>query len=66
MNVNMFPAQTGPIFDVRKHTMSPSSSGTSVVGIRYKDGVIIAGDTLVSYGSLARFTNFDRVVKVNT
>ncbi|KAM3177574.1 hypothetical protein ACTXT7_004274 [Hymenolepis weldensis] len=65
MNVNMFPAQTGPISDARKHTMSPSCSGTSVVGIRYKDGVIIAGDTLVSYGSLARFTNFDRVVKVN-
>ncbi|KAM7533631.1 hypothetical protein Aperf_G00000121298 [Anoplocephala perfoliata] len=63
--MDVFPAQNGPMAEAKKHTMSPSCSGTSVVGIRFKDGVIIAGDSLVSYGSLARYTNFDRVVKVN-
>nr|CDS28520.1 proteasome (prosome macropain) subunit beta type [Hymenolepis microstoma] len=61
----MFPSHIGPLSDSRQHTLSPSCSGTSVIGIRFKDGVIIAADSLVSYGSLARFTNFDRVVKVN-
>uniref|UniRef100_A0A183TJW8 Proteasome subunit beta n=1 Tax=Schistocephalus solidus TaxID=70667 RepID=A0A183TJW8_SCHSO len=51
--------------DSKKHTLSPSASGASVIGIKYKDGVIIAADVLVSYGSLARYTNFDRVAKVN-
>lgn len=60
----MFPAQNGPMAEAKKLTMSPSCSGTSVIGIRFKDGVIIAADSLVSYGSLARFTDFDRVIKV--
>nr|VZI20959.1 unnamed protein product [Spirometra erinaceieuropaei] len=42
-----------PSADSKKHTLSPSASGASVI------------DVLVSYGSLARYTNFDRVAKVN-
>lgn len=41
------------------------TTGTSVVGITFKDGVMIATDTLASYGSLARYRNVDRIMKVN-
>lgn len=44
---------------------APITTGTSVVGIQFKDGVLIAADILGSYGSLARFRNLERVMKVN-
>uniref|UniRef100_A0A0R3WBI0 Proteasome subunit beta n=1 Tax=Taenia asiatica TaxID=60517 RepID=A0A0R3WBI0_TAEAS len=65
MNTKAFPSYAGYMSDTRSHTMAPSCSGTSVVGIKFRDGVIIAADSLVSYGSLGRYTNFDRVLKVN-
>ncbi len=34
------------------------------VRVQFEGGVIIAADTLGSYGSLAKITNLDRVVKV--
>ncbi len=64
MNIDAINPHARPESDARKHTMSPSCSGTSVIGIRFKDGIMLAADSLVSYGSLARYTNFDRVVKV--
>ena len=39
--------------------------GTSVFGVKYKDGVVFAADTLGSYGSLARYPDIERVIKVN-
>ncbi|KAH6691613.1 proteasome component PRE4 [Plectosphaerella plurivora] len=42
-------------------TQSPIVTGTSVVAIKYKDGVVIAADNLASYGSLARFTDVKRL-----
>lgn len=36
-----------------------------MIGIKYDKGVVIAADTLVSYGSLAHFRNVDRVFRVN-
>ncbi|KXL48787.1 MAG: hypothetical protein FE78DRAFT_141282 [Acidomyces sp. 'richmondensis'] len=47
------------------HTQSPIVTGTSVLSIRYKDGVVIAADNLASYGSLARFTDVRRLKKFN-
>lgn len=44
---------------------SPITTGTSVIGIKFKDGVIIAADVLGSYGSLARYRNLERIMKVN-
>lgn len=44
----------------------PIVTGTSVLGLRYKDGVMLATDTLASYGSLARFMNVQRLEKVGT
>jgi len=45
-------------------TTQPIVTGTSVLGITYKDGVMIAADTLASYGSLARFADVQRVVPI--
>lgn len=44
-----------------KLTTSPIVTGTSVLGLRYRDGVMLASDTLGSYGSLARFTELRRI-----
>ena len=38
---------------------------SSVLAMKYDGGVVIAADTLGSYGSLARFTEIERVLKVN-
>lgn len=32
-----------------------------MLGLRYKDGVMMATDTLASYGSMARFMNIQRM-----
>lgn len=44
---------------------SPVTTATSLVAVTFDKGVIIAGDTLASYGSLARYRNCPRVLKVN-
>ncbi|KAF9215189.1 Proteasome subunit beta type-7 [Podila verticillata] len=46
------------------HTQSPVVTGTSVLGIKYKGGVMMAADNLASYGSLARFRDIERLHKV--
>ncbi|KAH6660148.1 20S proteasome subunit [Truncatella angustata] len=43
------------------HTQSPVVTGTSVVALKFKDGVVIAADNLASYGSLARFPDVKRL-----
>ncbi len=43
----------------------PITTGTSVFGLRYKDGIVIAADNMGSYGSLARYPGLQRVFKVN-
>jgi 20S proteasome subunit beta 7 len=40
-------------------------TGTSVVGITFDNGVIIAADLLGSYGSMAQLRNLPRVFRVN-
>lgn len=47
------------------HYRSPVTTGTSVVGVQFKDGVMLAADVLASYGSLARYRDVTRVLKVN-
>lgn len=46
------------------HTQSPIVTGTSVIAIKYKDGVMLAADNLASYGSLARFRDVERLFPV--
>jgi 20S proteasome subunit beta 7 len=40
-------------------------TSTSVIGLKFNGGIILAGDMLGSYGSLARYRNCPRVMKVN-
>ncbi|KAI7326678.1 proteasome endopeptidase complex, beta subunit [Hortaea werneckii] len=47
------------------HTQSPIVTGTSVVAVKFRDGVVIAADNLASYGSLARFTDVKRLKRFN-
>lgn len=51
------PSQQQPI----THTQSPTVTGTSVIGIKFKDGVVIAADNLAAYGSLRRFNDMQRI-----
>ncbi|KAF8638292.1 hypothetical protein AX17_002312 [Amanita inopinata Kibby_2008] len=44
-----------------QRTQQPIVTGTSVLGIKYKDGIMIAADNLASYGSLARFKDVERL-----
>ena len=39
--------------------------GTSVMAIRYKDGVMIAADTAISYGGMRAVKNARRIEKLN-
>jgi len=48
--------------DAKKHTLEPFVTGTSVVAIRYDGGIVMAADTLGSYGSLARYRQIPRLV----
>lgn len=42
-------------------TQQPIVTGTSVIGLKYKDGIMLAADNLASYGSLARFKDIQRL-----
>jgi 20S proteasome alpha/beta subunit len=36
-----------------------------VIGLKYKDGVLLCSDTLASYGSMARYKDFSRIAKIS-
>nr|CAI5869233.1 unnamed protein product [Callosobruchus analis] len=60
-----FPAiQTKPNEPIT-HSKSPVTTATSVIAIAYDKGVVMAGDLLASYGSLARYKNCPRILQVN-
>ena len=47
-------------------TQQPIVTGTTVLGLRYRDGVMMASDTLASYGSMARFKDVRRIRQVGS
>jgi len=47
-----------------EHTLSPIVTGSTVIGVKYDGGVLVAADTLASYGSQARYKDFVRMRKV--
>jgi len=47
-----------------EHTLSPIVTGSTVLGIKFNGGVLIAADTLASYGSQARYKDFVRMRRV--
>jgi len=57
---------SSPSAPPRQHTSRPIVTGTSVLGIKYKDGVMLAADTLASYGSLAMFKDVQRISKTGS
>ncbi|TFY62075.1 hypothetical protein EVG20_g6833 [Dentipellis fragilis] len=56
--------QNNAFADSVQRTQQPIVTGTSVLGLKYKDGIMIASDTLASYGSLARFKDIKRLHQV--
>jgi 20S proteasome subunit beta 7 len=48
-------------YALSKRTQSPMVTGTSILGLKYQDGVMIAADTLASYGSLAKYRDVERI-----
>ncbi|GLB40676.1 putative proteasome endopeptidase complex, beta subunit [Lyophyllum shimeji] len=50
--------------DAVQRTQQPIVTGTSVLAIKYKDGIMMAADNLASYGSLARFKDIQRLQPV--
>lgn len=53
-----------PLF-IYTHRVYGRRAGTSVVGIKYRDGVMIACDTLAAYGSTKRYKSVTRLFRVN-
>jgi len=51
--------------DEYKRTTDPIVTGSSVLGIKYKDGALVMADTLGNYGFLSRFKSLERIRKVN-
>ena len=52
--------------DQKKHSQSVVYSGSSVIGLKYNNGIIIACDTLMHYGSSLSLTkSFERIKVLN-
>lgn len=50
----------------KKRTTDPIYVGSTVLGIRYNNGILIGADIRINYGSLCKFTNIsDRVQRIN-
>jgi len=64
-NPSYLPQSHGGTQQPITHTQSPSVTGTSVIGLKFKSGVVIAADNLASYGSLARFSDVHRLKRFN-
>jgi len=50
--------------DPVKHTLQPIVTGSSVIALKYKDGVMMVADELLSYGKSARYMGFRRIEPV--
>lgn len=51
--------------DPRTHTTRPIVTGASVLGVKYNGGVMLAADTLLSYGSMAKTMDASRLVAID-
>ena len=43
------------------HTQAPVNIGSSIIALKYKDGVMIAADTAVAYGSMKHYKGIQRM-----
>ncbi|CAL1539198.1 unnamed protein product [Lymnaea stagnalis] len=61
-----FPGvQNGATKGSSQRTLNPVVMGSSVLGIQFNGGVVIAADMLGSYGSLSKYRDCPRLLKVN-
>ncbi|CAF0891730.1 unnamed protein product [Rotaria sp. Silwood1] len=51
--------------NIRTRTVTPIVTGSSVAAFTFNGGVILAADTLGSYGSLAKYRNLPRIHQVS-
>mmetsp|Transcript_21434 Transcript_21434/g.30822 ORF Transcript_21434/g.30822 Transcript_21434/m.30822 type:complete len:244 (-) Transcript_21434:113-844(-) len=58
-----FLSATAP--PAREHTSRPIVTGTSVLGLKYDGGVMLAADTLCSYGTMAKYKNTRRLKSID-
>lgn len=59
-----YNGQTDSFADGVQRTQQPIVTGTSVLALKYRDGIMMAADNLASYGSLARFKDIQRLTPV--
>jgi 20S proteasome subunit beta 7 len=64
MNFLSFHQRSSSVQAPTRHTQQPIVTGTTVLGIKYRGGVMLAADTLASYGSMARYKDVRRISKV--
>ncbi|CAK9441493.1 uncharacterized protein LODBEIA_P53610 [Lodderomyces beijingensis] len=50
----------------KMNTQQPIITGTSVIASKFANGIIMAADHVGSYGSLLRFNNLERLIKVGS
>ena len=48
-----------------QHSMGAVNVGTSVMAIKYKDGIMVAADTAISYGGMRKVKDARRIEKLN-
>ncbi|CAI6002639.1 unnamed protein product [Closterium sp. NIES-64] len=58
----MVPVDRG--LDPIKHTQYPYVTGASVLAMKYKDGIIMAADTMGAYGRTMRYKSVERMQQV--
>ncbi|KAL7529989.1 hypothetical protein ACHAWF_003189 [Thalassiosira exigua] len=60
------PSASSGALAANQATTRPITTGTSVLGIKYRGGVMLAADTLCSYGSMAKYKNARRLLGINS
>lgn len=52
-------------YDPTSRTLQPAVTGSMIVGLKYNNGVLLAADTMGSYGGLRMFKDMNRVIRIN-
>ena len=53
------------VYGPKVHAMGAVNVGTSVMGMKFKGGVIIAADTAISYGVMKKEKDARRIIKLS-
>lgn len=62
----MFDSKTSfDIKNTKKHTTAPTTIGSSVIGVRYNKGVVIAADNKISMHGYKKYTDITRIAPIN-